>query len=170
MPTASPALQKSDQRAFSFVQTMAPKRNQTVETCRTMIDHTPLFKRIQNLRTHVRAATNSRRVAQHFRSLLNRLDDPFLNGRGACRRWQVFSVTREGARANQRPGPRAKVFRTKAVTHYFLDVLVNVPARDPNQFAVTVFKLENIETRKLQHRAHNVGHLPVTKLPLLAHA
>src|SRR5262245_28768813 len=102
---------------------------------------------MNDLRADVRAATDRRCVAKHFCRLLDRCDDALLDTGRTRRRGQIFSATRERARADQRSGPRAKVFRTETLAHHLLDVLVDMPARHWDQLAVSILKLEHIKPR-----------------------
>src|SRR3954447_9493742 len=103
---------------------MPAKPDKIVEINGAGVDHLALLKRADDLRTHVRAATNCRRVAEHFRRLFDRLNDSFVSRSFLVR--DLDTVARECARANECARPRAKVFRTETAAHDFLDVVVNV--------------------------------------------
>src|SRR5688572_5860086 len=74
------ALQKLQQRAYGLMQAITTKTDQVVKVCDDApIDHLTLFECTDDFRTNVRAATNSRSVSEHFRSLFDGSNDPLVS-------------------------------------------------------------------------------------------
>src|ERR1041385_771600 len=139
------------------MQAAATITNQIVELLHTLIDHTSLFERIDDLRTNIRTATNGGGGTQHFRGLFDRRGDLFFTRRLTHRNLVAF--TRERTSTHERSRPGAKIFGAETTAHYFLDVLIDVPARYLHRHAVAIHVLENIESRQLHRSANHARHL-----------
>src|SRR5688572_22243346 len=103
------------------MQAITTKTDQVVKVCDDApIDHLALFECTDDFRTNVRAATNSRGVSQHRRSLFDGSNDPLVS----CHlvRRGLGSVAGQCTGADECSRPCAKVFSAKTPAHYFLDV------------------------------------------------
>src|SRR6266550_525455 len=115
--------------------------NQVIQRIKVVVNNSSGFEAINYLGTNVRAAANSRSVAQSFRSLLDRCDYFSFTNRGLFR--NVSSRFCQRTRTDQCSCPGAKIFGAEVFTHYFADVRIDVRPSDVNEFAISVLILEN---------------------------
>ena len=115
--------------------------NQLVERSEVVVNYFSFLEMIDDLRTDIRTATDSRCVTQRIGRLLNRFDDHSL-ARSAP--FNYFGAhPREGTRTNERACPRAEILGAEVFAHYFTNVIVNVMAGDVYKLTIAVLIFED---------------------------
>lgn len=149
------SLEQTEQRSLCLVQMSAAIIDQLLHGFKVALDHPASFETVQDVWANISRAANRRRVAECFGGLLDSSHDlPFL-ARLSIR--QINPGAGQSAGANERAGPRAKVFSAKTLAHHFFDVVIDVRPFDIDEFTIAVLILENFFRRMLEQFAHNSG-------------
>ena len=129
------------------------------------LDHLSSLETVQDVRANISRAANRRGVAKGFGGLLDSCHDLlFLDRLSVC---QINPGAGQSARADERAGPGAKIFRAKTLAHHFFDVVIDVRPFDIDEFTIPVLILENFFRRTLEQFAHYSGDRAIFQLLML---
>ena len=150
---------------LGLVQMPAAIIDQLLDGFKVALDHLASLETVQDVRANISRAANRRGVAKGFGGLLDSCHDLlFLDRLSVC---QINPCAGQSARADERAGPSAKVFRAKTLAHHFFDVVIDVRPFDIDEFTIPVLILENFLRRMLEQFPNNSGDLAIFQLLML---